>query len=197
MSRRNLDQHLTELTSALKRLAEGEADETSVDAAFDHAYRAALRARPRRSRPAAAVSFAEATAANLKNLRQEAGIMQADLAAAMSGVGFPWDRQRVADSEFGPRSRRLTLEEVAALAGVFAVPMVTLLLPPDGTDLQLTKSRRVPADVLRELMLGRGGRIGTGGPRWGAAAFVAGLSKRGVVRPAVALWSRRTREGRK
>jgi len=42
--------------------------------------------------------------------------------------------------------RRLSLDEVVALAALFAVPAVEFLLPPDGTQVALREDRVVPAD---------------------------------------------------
>lgn len=197
---RDLDRHLAFAKKALTRFAvDGDEDYAYAAAqAFEEALRLAA-SRGRRTarwREGPAVELKKVVAENLKRVRKESSLSQGALAEAMAALGFAWNRQLVADCEFG-KKRRVTPEEIVGLAALFGIPALTFLLPPGGTHVRLNDSVILPGVLLRELMLGRGGRIGTGGPAWAAAALVAGPPKRGVPRPAVALWIERKREGRK
>lgn len=62
-------------------------------------------------------------------LRQAAGLTQAELAAAMREMGFPWQRQTVARIERGLRT--LNVDELVALAAYFEMPVPALLARPE------------------------------------------------------------------
>ncbi len=178
---------LDALGVSLEAIVDGEDRTGEVGEAVDAAVRAALaESRKRRygswSTPFSA-SFAEIIAERLKTLRSDAGWTQAQLAEAMH-LYFPtWGRVTVAQVE--ATSRRLSFEELVVLGALFAVPVVDLLVPTDVT-LNLPTTDLAP-EVLRELLVGAGGRIGKGGLDWSAAMQVA--SEPGP-RPATDLWRR-------
>lgn len=62
-----------------------------------------------------------ATGARVAGLRKTARYSQAALAAKMSASGFPWHQNTVFRIEKG--RRHVTLEEAAALAVIFSVPL--------------------------------------------------------------------------
>jgi transcriptional regulator with XRE-family HTH domain len=65
-----------------------------------------------------------ATGARVREMRQANRYSQAGLADAMRGHGFSWHQNTVFRVETG--RRRLSLEEGAALAAIFTVPLVSL-----------------------------------------------------------------------
>jgi transcriptional regulator with XRE-family HTH domain len=126
-------------------------------------------------------------AKNIAALREEAGWTQAQLAEAVTELGFDWKRVTVAEVEGA--DRRVSLEELLGLSALYAVPMFSMLVPSPTHSVDIVFQSAHPDDV-RELMLGPGGRLGTGGPNWRVAARAAG---RVESRPARPLWrSRRT-----
>ncbi len=132
-------------------------------------------------------------AENLRALRDEAGWTQAQLAESMTQMGFEWKRITVAEVE--NTTRRISIEELCALASLFAVSMFSLLLPSGPSDIELNDTRYLDAKTLRELMLGPGGELGAGGPTWLAAARAAGTPRGSAdVRPTVDLWRNRARQ---
>jgi transcriptional regulator with XRE-family HTH domain len=145
-------------------------------------------------------SYTAIIAENLRNLRLEAGWTQQQLANAMTAIGFGWARETAVEVErYG---RKLQLEEVLGIAALFSVPVVELLLPDEETALDMPKAH-LEREQLRELMVGRGGRIGEGGADWVAGIYALG-GGRTVERPAVDLWQNRkaksggpTRTGRR
>jgi transcriptional regulator with XRE-family HTH domain len=62
-----------------------------------------------------------ATGARVRELRGESRYTQADLAAAMSSMGFRWHQNTVFRVEKG--RRQVTLEEAAGLAAIFCTPL--------------------------------------------------------------------------
>jgi transcriptional regulator with XRE-family HTH domain len=73
---------------------------------------------------------AELIGANLKALRRAAGLTQTELAEAMEVVGFRWVRQTVAETEAGRRD--MTVEELAAIAAIFEMPLYGVIATPGG-----------------------------------------------------------------
>lgn len=67
------------------------------------------------------------TATRVRELRREAGTSQEGLAASMREQGFPWYQTTVVRVEAG--GRPVTLDEAGALAGIFGVPLGSLLTP--------------------------------------------------------------------
>lgn len=127
------------------------------------------------------VELGMVVAANVRALRREAGWTQASVAGAMADVGFAWRRITVAEVESG--GRRLQLEEMFGLAGLYGVPVTTLLLP--GPEPVAWFDRTLPAAQVVELVLGRAGMGGGGGPDWLPGLLVSG---RQSGRPAHDLW---------
>jgi transcriptional regulator with XRE-family HTH domain len=134
------------------------------------------------------VSFTEIVAENLRNLRLEAGWTQQQLADSMAAIGLTWVRETVVEVE--RTGRKMQLEEVVGVAGLFGVPVLELLLPDEATVLALPEAS-IGRAQLTELMLGQGGELGEGGRDWVAAVYVLGAGKT-IERPAVDLWRHRS-----
>ena len=86
------------------------------------------------------VDFSIVIATNLRTLRLEKGLTQAQLAEEMQARGFDWKRITVAEIEAGAdrdpdeerkAARKVSLEELLVLAVYFGKPMVELLLPSE------------------------------------------------------------------
>jgi len=188
----------------LRQLADG-APTHEVMADLDRAPELAVRAaytagqeeRAGVHRTAAVVTFADATAANVKRLRNEAGWTQEQLARDMSAVGFDWKRITVAEVEAA--SRRVSLEEMVGLASLFG-ETVMAFLDVRANYLRFGAARSLSGDELIEMFCGEGWQGGTVGPTWSRAAAVAGAEPGDRDwRPAPALWKRRSKgygEGR-
>ena len=188
-----LQPYVQQIADALIRLSRGEDSTTALGAAVDRAVRTAtdLGREPEHKSgwTMFAASFAAVIGANLKALRMEAGVTQAAVADAMAAAGFDWKRITCAEVEID--KRRVKIEEVLALAVLFAIPTIELLLPDDNTVIEWPQGDLPREDVL-ELFLGLGGSLGTGAVNWRAAARAAGRPKtRGPARPAVDLWANR------
>jgi transcriptional regulator with XRE-family HTH domain len=133
--------------------------------------------------------FADVTRQRVRELREEAGISQSALGTAMY-VAFGWSRETVTKVESGVR--KLNLEELLLLAALFQVPALELLLPKEGETLELSAGQYAGAALVRELLLGNGGRLGSGLQVWPAASSLAAgepTEKPTVI--AEALWERR------
>lgn len=191
---------LDALADALATIASGGEPDADLGAVFDAAVAAAHdHARPKDpwQRPTA-VPLEDITRDRVRRLREEAGMSQSALARAMEGLGFPWHRQTVFQVETDldhpkvKQDRRLTLGEILGVAALFGVPAIDLLLPEPIDTVDLNGSEQLPGRVAHELIVGRGGKVGTGGPRWGAAASLAPAD---VERPAHELWKRRSSKG--
>ena len=195
-----IEPFITEITHALTVMATGEDDQEALYRAVDGAVRTAASL----GHPATAtspwskapeVSFGEIIGSNIKALRDEAGWTQAQVAEAMTSLGFDWKRITMAQTEAS--SRRITFEELLGLAVVFAVPVVELLLPADAPgDSTVLGWHTCTMDrsMVEELLIGHGGVLGKGGLTWKSAARASG-APRGANdwRPAADLW--RNREG--
>jgi transcriptional regulator with XRE-family HTH domain len=96
-------------------------------------------------------------------LRAIAGVTQQNISTGMRLLGIEWSRMTVADVERG--KRKVSLEELAALAALFSVPALDLLLPT-GEERIALGDRSLTGETVRELFLGGGGEIGVGGPDW-------------------------------
>jgi transcriptional regulator with XRE-family HTH domain len=102
------------------------------------------------------VEFVNVAARTAKQLREEAGWTQQDLADAMVRLGFiTWKRITVAESESG--KRRLSTEELCGLSILFAVPVAGLLTAlRRGEVMAINEQRYLNMDQLRELVHGYG-----------------------------------------
>ena len=78
----------------------------------------------------------ETISISIRRLRKERGWTQQRLANEMKAIGLPWARITVAESEARGR-RRVTPEELLALALVFGVPISWTLSPEDGRDIMI------------------------------------------------------------
>jgi transcriptional regulator with XRE-family HTH domain len=131
------------------------------------------------------------TSRRMRELRLQSGaspnapLRQEDLAEAMSQVGCDWRRGTVTETE--KERRRLSLDELLGLALVFGVPVVELLSPAPGEVIEIGDGGpQLGWRQVRELLIGRGGKVGTGGPTW-----MASLVSKVTDRPARQLWARR------
>jgi transcriptional regulator with XRE-family HTH domain len=110
---------------------------------------------------------------NVKALRDKAGWTQAEVTKAMTRLGFKWSRITTAEVERG--GRRLTLEELVALAALFGQPVVMLLAPHDPHAVKFPLGRALDAGDVAALLVGPGAVIRPGSGSWEAARRVAGI----------------------
>jgi transcriptional regulator with XRE-family HTH domain len=177
------------LTSALLAITEGQ-DKTleaaqAFDAAVKGSWSAAKANPPGDPWSTFSASFNGIVGGRIRELRDEAGWTQAQLAAAMEPY-FKWGRVTVAEVETDVR--RTTFEELLVLGALFGEPVVSFLIPTDETHL-LMPTADLPPGRLREALLGRGGKVGRGGLGWSVAVQIADQPG---PRPATDLWSKRT-----
>lgn len=184
-----IKEHLGAIARGARSWDEVEAEvEADLDAAVVGAVEAA--AGPVVDEPdGEPVDLAAVVAANMRALRIEAGWTQAAVAEAMTRVGFDWKRITVAEVEAG--GRRLQLEELFAVAGLYGMPVVELLVPHRSHPVAWF-DRTLPAAVVAELVLGRDDKPGVGGPDWLPGVL---MSRQHSGRPAHDFW-RSTRERR-
>ena len=106
----------------------------------------------------------------------------------MTACGWQWSRVTTAEVE--SNDRRLTMEELFTVAALFCVPAIELMVPDEKQSLELQHAA-LHAEEVCELLLGRGGNIGTGGPGWPVARRALGSQKHKVDGPAADLWRAR------
>ncbi len=190
--------HLDALEDTLWRLergtplAEGVTD--NADQAYERAMHAAIDTGSSKQRAqvqyARIVGWPQAIAENVRRLREQAGWTQERLAQAMRKAGFSWTRVTVTEAEGG--ARRIVLEELLVLAGLFAEPMAALLLPHgrDAIELPalpgageepgyLTRTRPIDLQTLLPAIFGHGGGVGELSPTSAEPARVAGVNAPG------------------
>lgn len=93
-------------------------------------------------------------AANVKALRDDRGWSAERLAAEMSAVGIPWKRIVVTKLENG-RRQSLNVAEWLALAAVFKVAPIHLLVPLDDEEpFEVTPGQTEPAGAARDWIRG-------------------------------------------
>lgn len=78
----------------------------------------------------------EVVGLNVADLRRSLGLSQRDLARDLTAAGFPWERDTVSQIEAG--RRRLSLDELAALAAYFELPIRVLVTDPTHIIEQVT-----------------------------------------------------------
>lgn len=179
-----LDEQVGTIRRLLEAYADGGTDSpdvedealTAIHAAIDKIYD--IRQERRRSQPRAAgaqeVGYQSIVAWQLKRLRLEANTTQAQLAEAVNRLGFSWSRVTVAEIEAG--SRRVSLEELVAIAALFATPLIELLLPAPFHYLRLPNGRIAEPTELLSLVTGIGSDEEEYGFRmWSAALNIAGV----------------------
>jgi transcriptional regulator with XRE-family HTH domain len=195
-----LQPHLKAISEAFMAITRGEDPEHHAEVVYratDSAMREAWSLIPQGpvtwDTPAPA-SFAEIIGANIRALRDEAQWSKEQVAKAMERLGFAWKRLTVTEVEGA--YRRLSLEELLAIAALFAVPAIKLLLPDARTALDWPLRALYPP-VVHELFLGRGGTVGDGGVRWRAPVVaLGGPTAKDDFRPAADLWRNRRSAGR-
>lgn len=93
----------------------------------------------------------ETIATSIRRLRGERNWTQQRLADEVQAVGLSWARITVAEAE--TCRRRVTPEELLALAVVFEVPISWILSPEDGQDIMIG-SAVVSADSIQRICIG-------------------------------------------
>ena len=79
---------------------------------------------------------------NLRGMRDDSGLSQAEVAEGMAAAGFPvWTKQTVADVERG--TRKVSLDELAGLADVTECKLERLLSPDDELSDEAERRARV------------------------------------------------------
>ena len=146
---------------------------------------------PFRDSYAGVVDYPRVIGANLRRIRDEAELTQAQVADAMQRLRFDWKRITVTQIEGA--TRRVSLEELISLAALYGLPVLELLWPRDDETVELYEGGPpLDAEDLQELLVGKRGRQGTGGIDWEPALRLAGPAEgEEDIRPAVALWQRR------
>lgn len=108
----------------------------------------------------------EAVAAQVRQLRHKRGWTAAELAAKMTEVGIPWGQPVVSRLETGAREN-ITLAEVLALAYVFNIAPVHLIVPIDPrTEYQVVLGRKVDVLDARQWVRGQRPLPGASGPEF-------------------------------
>jgi transcriptional regulator with XRE-family HTH domain len=87
----------------------------------------------------------EAIGQHLKALRKRQGMTAAELAAAMTAAGIPWERSTVTKLETG-RRQAVTIDEAVALVLVLDVTMAELL-GATGSDFEPDELARLDAQI--------------------------------------------------
>ena len=195
-----VEEAIGSLTAAMLALTHGDDPAPLSDEAAD-AFNTALTAATEhgaRNRPVVSgfdkphlAEFGDIVGARLKALRTEAGWTQERFAQTMTECGWQWTRVTTAEVE--SNDRRLTMEELFTVAALFSVPAIELILPDEKQSLELQHAVLDTEEVL-ELLLGRGGNIGTGGPGWPVARRALGRRKNKVDGPAADLWRTRSNQ---
>lgn len=90
----------------------------------------------------------------VKELRGRKGWTGAELGERMTQLGVPWDRSIVANFENG-RRQSVTVSEAFALALVFEVAPVNLLVPLDDRPYRITPERTEPSLEVRAWIRGQ------------------------------------------
>jgi len=130
--------------------------------------------------------FTNVVARRLSEHRRRAGLTQANLAANMKRLGYlKWTRVTVAEIEGG--TRKASLDELFALATMYAVPLVEFLLPDEWESLKHPFLGSVDSSIVREMVMGP-----SDGPDWTPALRVLGLSGSTDWRPARRYWAGRS-----
>jgi transcriptional regulator with XRE-family HTH domain len=101
---------------------------------------------------------------------------QVQLADAMNRLGYAWSRVTVAEIENG--SRKVSLDELLALAGLYGLPLIELLRPPKGQCIRLEDGRVLDEDASLQMVLGEA-NIRTSAADWSYAAAVANVKQGG------------------
>jgi len=190
-------EHLAVVEDRLRQVATG-TPPGEVVADLDRAFEAAFNVAAAQGREApgthryvaSIVDYGSIVAANVRSLRDDVGWTQAQVAEAMTRVGFDWKRITVAEVEGG--GRRLALEELLALAALYAIPMALLLFPRVQGDYLRWPGRALDPGDVHDLVLGTGGQTGDAGADWLPALHATG-ARSGAKdwRPAREFWRRR------
>jgi transcriptional regulator with XRE-family HTH domain len=193
----DVEEAIGTLAAAMLGLAQGDDPAPLSEEAAD-AFNATLIAATKhgaRNRPVISgfdkpslAEFGDIVGARMKALRTESGWTQERFAQAMTECGWQWTRVTTAEVE--SNDRRLTMEELLTVAALFSVPAIELMVPGEKQSLELQQAT-LDTDEMRELLLGRGGQVGTGGLGWPSARKALGSPKHKVEGPAVDLWRAR------
>lgn len=125
-----------------------------------------------------------AVGARIRELREQRGMSQDDLASRARVAGLDWDQAKVSRIEAG--ERRVTLEELFILS--LRLPVQLLDLVPDVGWIQLSPTLNIQARALRALLRGLDGGDLRGGTDWidsaaraSVAELIAPQARREVV----------------
>lgn len=162
-----VEELLEEVAAVTHRLARGGASEKDFDEVMGRLRMVAV-AEAAEDAWETTQSATETVGSNVRRLRDAAGWKQHQLAEAMGQLGFEWSRVTVAQVE-GSARRRTSYEELFAIAALFARPVAEFLIPV-GHGVDLSDRLQLSGSDASELVVGRDGRLGTGGPRWRVAA---------------------------
>jgi len=175
-----LDTAVVAMTAALSRLAEGEninLDDMSLVIAdvvtvADQVGRDKRDKRIRRPPEAARkVDFSTIIAEGIREQRLKSKMTQAELAVSMARAGFGWKRITVAEIEAAASekpqrrkaARRVSLEELLALAAIFRVPMLPFMVPGPGEYLAWRHGPSLDPREVLEMLVGRNALVDAAG----------------------------------
>jgi transcriptional regulator with XRE-family HTH domain len=112
----------------------------------------------------------------VKQLRGHRGWTGAELGTRLTRLGARWDRSIVANFEAG-RRRTVSVTELLALAIVFDVAPVNLLVPLDDRPYQVTPTRAENSDLVRSWVRGEQPLPGTDERTYRTEVSLADLHK--------------------
>ncbi|MFG3231821.1 helix-turn-helix transcriptional regulator [Streptomyces antibioticus] len=133
----------------------------------------------------AAASPVDTIRTRVKQLRGHRGWTAAELGKQMTRHGLKWDRSIVANFEAG-RRRTVSVDELLALALVFDVAPVNLLVPVTDEPYRASAIRTMSADTVREWVRGNKPLPGTSTEAqrtFYAEVAMADIKRRGHIIP--------------
>lgn len=110
---------------------------------------------PRKPKKGQATPLADVLADRVRYYREHRKWTQDELAEQMALLGFNWSRVTVAEVEGKGRGRRVTVEELLALAMTFGVGVIHLLAK-DGSTRIADKLSLTPAQMRAAMTVGHG-----------------------------------------
>lgn len=117
----------------------------------------------------------------LRQIREQLGLSQLELAKLMRNAFPGWNRATVHAIE--TNQRRFHEDERLALAAFLMIPAESFLWPEDGETVEFV-GKTLTASEARELLVGQDGKLGRGGPPWPTAARALGIREDMAPEPA-------------